>query len=114
MTDTDTESDFDQRLRRARQAFDPTSDTPDAMPGQGDNTTRGILMAAMEFSVTLIAGAVLGWFIDRHFGSSPFGVIILTILGMVAGVYNLYRSIKGYGEQLGYGGKSRFDQKDSD
>jgi ATP synthase protein I len=111
---TDSESDFDERLQRARQAFDPTKKTPDAIPVKGGNSTRGILMAAMEFSVTLIAGAVVGWFIDRHFGSSPFGVIIMTILGMVAGIYNLYRSIKGYGEQMGYGEQSQFDRKESD
>jgi F0F1-type ATP synthase assembly protein I len=38
----------------------------------------------------------------------------MTILGMVAGIYNLYRSIKGYGDQMGYGEQSQFDRKESD
>ena len=109
----DPEQDFDERLRRARQAFDPSADDTPKMPGKSDDDARGLLMAAMEFSVTMIAGAMIGWFIDRHFATTPYGVIIMAIIGMVAGIYNLYRSVQGYGEQLGYKGQDSNQEKDN-
>lgn len=109
----DSEQDFDERLHRARQAFDPSDDDTPNMPGQSDDTARGLLMAAMEFSVTMIAGAMIGWFIDREFSTTPFGVIIMAVIGMVAGIYNLYRSVQGYGEQLGYKTQDSKEDKDN-
>jgi ATP synthase protein I len=41
----------------------------------------------------VIVGFGMGWLIDRGLGSSPWGMIVFTLLGFSAGVLNLMRSI---------------------
>lgn len=41
----------------------------------------------------VIVGVGIGWFLDRWLGSSPWGLIVFTLLGFSAGVLNLMRSI---------------------
>ena len=38
------------------------------------------------------AGGILGWLIDRFFGTSPWGLIVCLILGFCAGMLNLMRA----------------------
>ena len=38
-----------------------------------------------EFIAGIIAGALLGWFVDRMLGTSPWGLIVLLMLGFVGG-----------------------------
>ena len=46
---------------------------------------RGMAIA-FEFTGTIAAGAFLGWYLDSHFGWSPWGSIVLT-LGSAAGAF---------------------------
>jgi F0F1-type ATP synthase assembly protein I len=46
---------------------------------------RGMAVA-FEFTGTIAAGALIGWYVDRHFGWSPWGSIVLT-LGAAAGAF---------------------------
>jgi len=43
-------------------------------------------------AASLAVGAALGWGVDRLLSTSPFGFIVLTLLGFVAGVVNVVRS----------------------
>jgi ATP synthase protein I len=45
-----------------------------------------------EFVAGVIAGALLGWLIDRWLGTSPWGLIVLLMLGFAAGVMNVMRA----------------------
>ena len=45
-----------------------------------------------EFVGGVIAGGVLGWLIDHFAGSSPFGLIVCTLLGFCAGIMNMMRA----------------------
>lgn len=45
-----------------------------------------------EFMAGIIAGAGVGYAIDKVAGSSPWGLMILTVLGFVAGIYNVMRA----------------------
>jgi ATP synthase protein I len=52
---------------------------------------------ALAFSVGLelvavtLAGLGLGWWIDKRFGSSPWGILVLTLGGIAVGLYRLIR-----------------------
>jgi F0F1-type ATP synthase assembly protein I len=46
----------------------------------------GVELAAAVAGFTLI-----GYWIDRHFGSAPWGLIVGLALGLVGGMYNLVR-----------------------
>jgi ATP synthase protein I len=63
----------------------------------GDSAARASAMAlGFRLSSELIAGvavgAAIGWGFDRLLSTSPFGFIVLTLLGFVAGVFNVVRS----------------------
>jgi ATP synthase protein I len=40
----------------------------------------------------VLVGAGLGWLIDRLLGTSPWGLIVLLLLGFAAGVLTVMRS----------------------
>jgi ATP synthase protein I len=40
----------------------------------------------------IIVGAALGWGTDQLFGTAPWGMIILLLLGFAAGVVNVIRA----------------------
>jgi ATP synthase protein I len=46
----------------------------------------GVELAAAVAGFTLV-----GYWIDRHFGSAPWGMIVGLALGLVGGLYNLVR-----------------------
>lgn len=50
------------------------------------------LRLSSEFVAGIVVGAALGWFVDRFFGTSPWGLIIFFLLGFGAGVLNVLRS----------------------
>lgn len=62
--------------------------------GAGGATGYGQAMKlSSEFIAGVGVGAGLGWMIDRFAGSSPWGLIVFLLLGFVAGVLNVLRSV---------------------
>lgn len=59
-----------------------------------------------EFIAGIVAGAGLGWIIDRVAGSSPWGLIIFLMLGFCAGIYNVVRASGSTGGPSRPGGPS--------
>jgi F0F1-type ATP synthase assembly protein I len=45
----------------------------------------------IEFAGAVAGFTVIGWFIDRHYNSSPWGVLVGVSLGLGGGMYNLIR-----------------------
>jgi ATP synthase protein I len=45
-----------------------------------------------EFVSGVAAGGIVGWLVDKLFGTSPWGLIICLILGFCAGMLNLMRA----------------------
>ena len=45
----------------------------------------------MELVGAVAGFAFLGFWIDRHYETSPWGVLISTVLGLIGGLYNLIR-----------------------
>jgi ATP synthase protein I len=67
----------------------------DPRPGANANTSalaRGFQLSA-EFVAGILVGAGLGWLMDRWLGTSPWGLIVLLLLGFAAGVLNLMRAV---------------------
>ena len=46
------------------------------------------------FSASVI-GLVIGYFTDRSFGSFPLATFIFLVLGILSGVWSLYKEIRG-------------------
>lgn len=77
-----------------------------------NDRTSGLRLAGvgMEFAAAVAGLSLLGYWIDRHYGSSPWGLLICAALGLVGGTYNLIRQATarpsppaGGGEQDGDG-----------
>ena len=44
-----------------------------------------------ELAAAVVGGVLLGYWIDRHYGTSPWAILICSLLGVVGGLYNLVR-----------------------
>jgi len=86
--------DFNERLRKARQRQGLERSAPGA-DGDSDalppSALRIGLRAGAEVVSALIAGAGLGWLIDRLLGTFPWLFMLFFAIGGVAGVLNVYR-----------------------
>ena len=60
-----------------------------------------------ELLAGLIIGAGIGWTIDQWLNTTPLFLIIVFMLGGIAGIYNLWRVLNGKGLEIGF-----FNEKD--
>ncbi len=58
--------------------------------GLGSAMGMGIRVST-ELVAGVLVGGFIGWWIDRWLNSSPFGLLIMLMIGMVAGFWNVYR-----------------------
>lgn len=94
-TDRDAELEdrrrqLDAALTRHRDAGRDAS-SKDARSGSAVGFAQALRLSS-EFVAGIVVGAALGWFFDRLFGTSPWGFILLFLLGFCAGVLNVLRS----------------------
>jgi ATP synthase protein I len=47
-----------------------------------------------DFVGTVLAGALVGWLIDRTFDTEPYATLVLIILGVAGGFVRLVRSLR--------------------
>ena len=45
----------------------------------------------LELAGAVAGFALVGYWVDRHYGSGPWGLIIGVVLGIVGGLYNLVK-----------------------
>lgn len=91
------EDDLSARLKRLGAELDvkQRAFAERRAPASASSNTSAIGQAfrlSAEFVAGVIAGAVVGWLIDRLVGSSPWGLIVCLILGFCAGMLNLMRA----------------------
>lgn len=80
---------LETRLAAQRLAAKPaTEGAGRSMRGAADG-----MKLASEFVAGVLAGAGIGYLIDRMAGTQPFGLVIFLLLGFAAGVLNVLRSI---------------------
>lgn len=59
------------------------------------SATAGMTLAfrlGSEFVAGVLVGAGLGWGVDQLFGTTPWGMIVLLLLGFGAGIVNMMRA----------------------
>jgi ATP synthase protein I len=72
----------------------------------GDGAARASAMAlgfrlSSELIAGVIVGALIGWGIDRLLSTSPWGLIVMVLLGFTAGVVNVIRSANAASDRTG-------------
>jgi ATP synthase protein I len=61
-------------------------------PDKGLGKALGMgLRVSSELVAGVIVGAFIGWWIDRWLGSSPIAFLVMTVIGIAAGFWNVYR-----------------------
>ena len=90
---------LEERRRRlsaelaGRKAEDAAEAKRDA---QSEESRKGMALGfklSSEFISAVAVGALLGFMLDRFAGTSPWGMIVLLLLGFCAGVLNVLRSV---------------------
>ena len=84
-----TELPLEARLAAARKRQEKEAD-PRAVAG---NAFAQGTRLALELVAGILVGAALGYFLDRFAGTSPWGLIGGFLLGLVAGLMNLMRTV---------------------
>jgi len=82
--------DFDARMRRLRGEAgldEPEADSKGSVGGMG-------LHVGIELVAGLIGGTLIGYGLDRWFGTWPVLAIVFFFLGAAAGMANAYRYIR--------------------
>jgi ATP synthase protein I len=59
-------------------------------------TYGNLASVGLAFVIAIVIGAALGWWLDRITGWSPIGFIVFFILGLVAGIRNVYYMTKKF------------------
>jgi ATP synthase protein I len=84
--------DFDERMRRLRSEADLTDEEPKRRDGLGFGGVG--VQVGIELVAGLIGGGLIGYGLDRWFGTWPFLFIVFFFLGAAAGMLNAYRYIR--------------------
>lgn len=92
--DPDETSDFDARLKAAREKAEEGSGTvPSRLQYESSSAGLGFRMG-IELMVGLVVGLGIGWLLDGWLDTKPLFMIVLMILGMGAGILNVVRASK--------------------
>jgi ATP synthase protein I len=94
----DDEAELSARLARLNSRLGEISNGRDDAANasrRGSSNMSGLGQAfrlSAEFISGVIAGALVGWLIDRMLGTSPWGLIVCMFLGFGAGMLNMLRA----------------------
>ena len=88
--------DFAVRLRQLRQATEAEGKQAEGQKSQSDKraTPNGLGLATRittELVAAVLVGALLGWWLDGVFGTSPWLLLVFLLLGFAAALRNIVR-----------------------
>lgn len=84
--------DLGDRLAVAEKASRSSSEDGGAGGKADASSLASAMRLAGEFVSGVVVGAGLGWGVDQFFGTKPWGLMVLLLLGFVAGVLNVMRA----------------------
>jgi ATP synthase protein I len=93
------EAELTARLQRLGEKLDavakrpPPGEPPSDAPRADSAGFARAMRLSGEFIGGIVVGAFLGWLVDWLTGVPPWGMIVFLLLGFVAGVFNVLRSV---------------------
>jgi F0F1-type ATP synthase assembly protein I len=71
-----------------------------------DDRRKGLRLAGigMELAAAVLGLTLVGYWVDRHFGTAPWAVVIGAVVGLLGGMYNFLRQALGAVKRGGAGG----------
>jgi ATP synthase protein I len=70
-------------------------------PGMQQGLALGFRIGIELVTAVVVSGAI-GWAIDRWLGTKPWVMLVMLILGIAAGMLNVYRAVTGASMAVGY------------
>lgn len=99
---------FDQRLNKALDHNELDLKDGKVVEAKKDDTNAenmsGLafgMRIGLEFASGTLVGFLLGWGIDTYFETTPWFLLIFTLLGFCAGMLNIYRVVNNIDEGIG-------------
>lgn len=94
-------NDFEARLRGFRKELKEEHSEQQGEPqAPVDSSGMGVgLRVATDLVAGVLVGAGIGYLLDRWLGTKPFLLMLMLVLGFVAGIMNVYRIAKKYEKQ---------------
>lgn len=87
-------AEIEERLRKAREKRDEVQQV------EAPNSKLGIAFRLVaELMAGVIVGGAIGWGLDRILGTGPFLLIVMFLIGVVAGIFNVVRSAQQMNEE---------------
>ncbi len=84
--------ELDARLKAAR----GTAQKPSPGSGMSQRQTNVAYRVLVDMIAGLLVGGFLGYWLDRWWGSKPYMLVAMTILGFAGGMNNAWRAIRSY------------------
>lgn len=86
---------FDKKLQDFESRLNPSKkQNHSQLPGGDSELWRFVLRSGVELFSAFLVGFVIGYGLDYWLSTRPLFIIIFTILGMAAGVLNVWRIVK--------------------
>ena len=79
-------------MRQRQDQGIPTPSDSENLPGT--RRVGDFLVIPLTLALTPMFGAIVGWFLDRKFGTFPIVTLVLLVLGFVGGAREVWRSAK--------------------
>ena len=104
ISETDKESGFDpevlsslhERVTKARKPQSSETET------RGRGSAIGMAYRlSMELVVGILVGGFIGWWLDKWLSTKPIFLLVMILLGMIAGVVNMLRTARDMRQVLG-------------
>lgn len=89
MSDDPALDNLKEQIQKAKKAVHP----PEVQEDRIQNLMGKFFNVGVELVSGVLVGAGLGLLVDWGFGTSPWGLICLFILGSAAGMLNVYRAL---------------------
>lgn len=66
---------------------------PPTMPEPSEQQSSWVRFSALgvELAAAILGFTLVGYWVDRHWGTAPWGLVVGVLLGVVGGLYNLIR-----------------------
>ncbi len=89
-------SSLQERVSKARKPQTPETETK----GRGSAIGMAYRLS-MELVVGIVVGGFIGWWLDKWLSTKPIFLLVMLLLGMIAGVLNMLRTARDMRQVLG-------------
>ncbi len=92
---SDDKSDLATRIARAKSAQEQTEKKQKQKDASAGVSAGGLaLRYGAEFGASVFVGIMIGLGIDHFFGTKPWGLLIMLMFGLAAGIMGVIRAYK--------------------